>query len=155
MEPTAFDDIKCFKIAQGFQNSPTITQIGGNTMAKKMAVYKCEICGNIAEVLTAGGAEMMCCGQNMTMQVENTTDAAVEKHVPALEKKAGGWQVTVGSVEHPMTADHFIEWIELIAGDSVYRQFLNPGSKPVAFFALDADNVTARAYCNLHGLWKK
>ncbi len=124
-------------------------------MAKKMAVYKCTVCGNIAEVLTAGGAEMMCCGQNMTMQTENTTEAAIEKHIPVLTKKDGGWQVTVGSVDHPMTAAHFIEWIELIAGDKVYRQFLNPNDKPAAFFPLAADgSVTARAYCNLHGLWK-
>lgn len=124
-------------------------------MAKKMAVYKCTVCGNIAEVLTAGGAEMMCCGQNMTMQTENTTEAAVEKHIPVLVKKDGGWQVTVGSVDHPMTAAHFIEWIELIAGDKVYRQFLNPNDKPAAFFPLAVDSgVTARAYCNLHGLWK-
>ncbi len=124
-------------------------------MAKKMAVYKCTVCGNIAEVLTAGGAEMMCCGQQMTMQTENTTEAAVEKHIPVLAKKDGGWQVTVGSVDHPMTAAHFIEWIELIAGDKVYRQFLNPNDKPTAFFPLAADSgVSARAYCNLHGLWK-
>lgn len=123
-------------------------------MAQKMAVYKCDVCGNIAEVVTAGGADMMCCGQPMTMQTENTTDAAVEKHVPVITKKDGGWEVTVGSVDHPMTADHFIEWIELIAGDAVYRQFLNPGDKPVAFFPMDADSVSARAYCNLHGLWK-
>lgn len=124
-------------------------------MAQKMAVYKCEICGNIAEVLTAGGAEMMCCGKQMTMQKENTTDAAVEKHVPALERKNGGWQVTVGTVDHPMTDAHFIEWIELIAGDTVYRQFLKPNDKPTAFFPLAAESVSARAYCNLHGLWKK
>jgi len=124
-------------------------------MAKKMAVYKCEVCGNIVEVLTAGGAEMMCCGQQMTMMTENTTDAAVEKHVPALEKKDGGWQVTVGTVEHPMTDAHFIEWIELIAGDKVYRQFLNPNDAPTAFFPINEDGVSARAYCNLHGLWKK
>jgi len=120
-----------------------------------MTVYKCEICGNIVEVLTAGGAVMMCCGQEMTLMAENTTDAAVEKHVPALEKKNGGWQVTVGTVEHPMTDAHFIEWIELISGDKVYRQFLNPNDAPTAFFPIDADGVTARAYCNLHGLWKK
>lgn len=124
-------------------------------MAKKLGVYKCDICGNIAEVLTAGGAELMCCGQEMTMQNENTTDAAVEKHVPTLEKQDGGWQVNVGSVDHPMTDAHFIEWIELTSGDAVYRQFLNPSAKPSAFFPVDADGVTARAYCNLHGLWKK
>lgn len=124
-------------------------------MAQKLAVYKCDICGNVAEVLTAGGAEIMCCGQQMTMQTENTTDAAVEKHVPVLEKKDGGWLVTVGSVAHPMTADHWIEWIELSVGNAVYRQFLDPSDKPEAFFPVSADGVTARAYCNLHGLWKK
>ena len=124
-------------------------------MAQKMAVYKCEICGNIVEVLTTGGAEMMCCGQQMKMMAENTTDAAVEKHVPALTKKDGGWQVTVGAVEHPMTEAHFIEWIELIDGDKVYRQFLNPNNPPAAFFPVASDKVSARAYCNLHGLWKK
>jgi superoxide reductase len=124
-------------------------------MAKKLGVYKCNVCGNIAEVLTAGGADMMCCGQAMVLQSENTTDAAVEKHIPALERKDGGWQVTVGSVEHPMTDAHFIEWIELSFGNAVYRQFLNSGDKPTAFFPVAADAVSARAYCNLHGLWKK
>ncbi len=123
-------------------------------MAEKMAVYKCELCGNIVEVLTAGSAELMCCGQQMVMQAENTTDAAVEKHVPVLEKKGDGWQVSVGSVDHPMTDDHYIEWIELIAGDTVYRQFLNPSDKPTAYFPSIEGDVSARAYCNLHGLWK-
>jgi len=124
-------------------------------MAKKLGIYKCDICGNIAEILTAGGAEMMCCGQQMAMQTENTTDAAVEKHVPALEKRDDGWQVNIGTVDHPMTDAHYIEWIELTAGDAVYRQFLNPSVRPSAFFPIKADAVTARAYCNLHGLWKK
>ncbi|MFW2368013.1 MAG: desulfoferrodoxin [Desulforhopalus sp.] len=124
-------------------------------MAQKLGVYKCEVCGNIVEVLTAGGADLMCCGQQMTLQTENTTDAAVEKHVPVLEKKDGGWQVNVGSVDHPMTDAHYIEWIDLLVGEAVYRQFLNPTDKPTAFFPVDADGVTARAYCNLHGLWKK
>lgn len=123
-------------------------------MAQKLAVYKCEVCGNVAEILTAGGAELMCCGQEMTMQAENTVDAAVEKHIPVLEKIDNGWQVTVGSVEHPMTEAHLIEWIELSSGDAVYRQFLNPTDKPTAFFPVTDSNVTARAYCNLHGLWK-
>lgn len=124
-------------------------------MSKKLGVYKCEICGNIAEILTAGGAELMCCGQQMTMMKENTTDAAVEKHVPTLTKSNGGWQVNVGSVDHPMTDAHYIEWIELSVGDAVYRQFLSPSDKPTAFFPIAADGATARAYCNLHGLWKK
>ncbi len=124
-------------------------------MSKKLGVYKCEICGNIAEILTAGGAELMCCGQQMTMMKDNTTDAAVEKHVPTLTKSNDGWQVNVGSVDHPMTDAHFIEWIELSVGDAVYRQFLSPSDKPAAFFPVATDGVTARAYCNLHGLWKK
>lgn len=123
-------------------------------MPEKMEVYKCETCGNIVEVLTAGSGELVCCGAPMVVMKENTTDAAVEKHVPVLEKKADGWQINIGSVDHPMTNDHFIEWIELIAGDTAYREFLKPGDKPAAFFPVAADNVTARAYCNLHGLWK-
>lgn len=123
-------------------------------MPEKMEVYKCDLCGNIVQVLTAGGGELVCCGQAMSKLTENTTDAAVEKHVPVLEKKADGWQVNVGSVDHPMTEEHLIEWIELIAGGTVYREFLSAGDKPTAFFPVTADAVTARAYCNLHGLWK-
>jgi superoxide reductase len=123
-------------------------------MAKMNEVYKCSICGNIVEVLHGGDGSLVCCGQPMSLLRENTTDAAVEKHVPTLEKKDGGWQVNVGSVDHPMTAEHYIEWIELIVGETVYRQNLNPGEKPAAFFPCPADKVTARAYCNLHGLWK-
>ncbi len=123
-------------------------------MPEKMEVYKCELCGNIVEVLTAGGGDLTCCGQAMVKLSENTTDAAVEKHVPVIEKKGDGYQVNVGSVDHPMTDDHFIEWIELNADGAVYRQFLSAGDKPTAFFAVSADTVTARGYCNLHGLWK-
>ncbi|MFV0439499.1 MAG: desulfoferrodoxin [Desulfopila sp.] len=123
-------------------------------MAKKMEVYKCNACGNIVEVLTAGDGELTCCGSAMVLMSENTTDAAVEKHVPALSKKNNGWEVKVGSVDHPMTADHFIEWIELCDGDNAYRTFFKPGDKPCAFFPVTAASVTVRAYCNLHGLWK-
>lgn len=123
-------------------------------MAEKMEVYKCSLCGNIVEILAGGAGALVCCGQPMTRLKENTTDAAVEKHVPVLVQKEGGWQVNVGSVDHPMTAEHFIEWIELIAGEQVYRQALKAGDKPAAFFLCDAAAVTARAYCNLHGLWK-
>lgn len=123
-------------------------------MPEKMEVYKCDLCGNIVEVLTAGGGELTCCGQAMNKLTENTTDAAVEKHVPVVEKKADGYQVNVGSVDHPMTEEHLIEWVELIAGGTVYRQNLAAGDKPTAFFPVTADTVTVRAYCNLHGLWK-
>ena len=124
-------------------------------MAKRMEVYKCELCGNIVEGLHEGAGDLVCCGQNMVLFTENTTDAAQEKHVPVVEKVDGGFKVTVGSVAHPMEDSHYIEWIEVIAGDKIYRQFLNPGGAPEAFFAIDADTVKAREYCNLHGLWSK
>ena len=123
-------------------------------MAEKMGVYKCDLCGNMVEVLHGGAGQLVCCGQPMTLLKENTTDAATEKHVPVIEKVDGGYKVKVGEVPHPMEEKHYIEWVELIAGDKAYRQFLNPGDAPEAFFAVDADNVTAREFCNLHGLWK-
>ncbi len=123
-------------------------------MAKKLEVYKCDICGNIVEVLHAGQGTLVCCGQDMTLQVENTVDAAKEKHVPVITKIDGGYKVAVGSVAHPMEEKHYIEWIELIAGDTAYRQFLKPGGAPEAVFKVDAAKVSAREYCNLHGLWK-
>ena len=123
-------------------------------MPERSQVYKCELCGNIVEVLTAGGGDLTCCGQAMVQLAENTTDAAVEKHVPSVEKTTAGWVVNVGSVDHPMTDDHYIEWVELIAGDSTYRTYLNPNDKPHVLFNVDDNDVTIRAYCNLHGLWK-
>jgi len=123
-------------------------------MAEKLQVYKCEVCGNIVEVLHGGVGELVCCGQPMTLLTENTVDASKEKHVPVIEKVAGGYKVTVGAVAHPMEEKHHIEWIELIAGNKAYRQFLKPGDAPEAFFAVDATSVSAREFCNLHGLWK-
>ncbi len=123
-------------------------------MTERLQIYKCEVCGNMVEVVHAAGGTLVCCGQNMRLLKEGETDAATEKHVPVIEKADGGYKVTVGSVEHPMQDDHFIEWIELIVDDRAYRQFLNPGEKPKAFFNVDGDNVTVREYCNLHGLWK-
>ncbi len=123
-------------------------------MAEKLQVYKCELCGNIVDVLHAGGGELVCCGQPMKLFVENTVDAAKEKHVPVIEKTTNGYKVKVGSVAHPMEEKHYIEWVELIVGDQVYRQFLYPGQTPEAEFCVKADKVVAREYCNLHGLWK-
>ena len=123
-------------------------------MTEKLQVYKCDVCGNIVEVLHAGGGELVCCGQPMKLRAENTVDAAKEKHVPVIEKIAGGFKVKVGSVAHPMEEKHFIEWIEIVADGKAYRQFLNPGQTPEAVFMVDAATVTAREYCNLHGLWK-
>ena len=123
-------------------------------MTKKNQVYKCEKCGNIVEVLHGDGAPLVCCGQDMTLLEENTVDAAKEKHVPVIEKVENGYKVSVGSVAHPMEEKHYIEFIELIADGKVYRQDLNPGETPEAFFCVNAENVSAREYCNLHGLWK-
>ncbi len=123
-------------------------------MAERLQVFKCQLCGHIIEVMHGGGGTLVCCNQPMTLLAENTTDAATEKHVPVVEKVEGGFKVSVGSVAHPMEEKHYIEWIELIAGDQVYRRYLNPGEAPEAFFAVEADTASAREYCNLHGLWK-
>ncbi len=123
-------------------------------MTERLQVYKCEICGNIVEVLHTGAGELVCCGAPMKNYVENTVDAAKEKHVPVVEKIAGGFKVKVGSVAHPMEEKHYIEWIEIMADGKAYREFLQPGQAPEATFAVQADKVTAREYCNLHGLWK-
>jgi len=123
-------------------------------MAKKLEVYKCDLCGNIVEVLHAGAGQLVCCGQPMRLMNENTVDAAKEKHVPVVEKVEGGYLVKVGAVPHPMEEKHYIEWIDLLADGKVYRQFLEPGQAPEAFFPVSAAQVTAREYCNLHGLWK-
>ncbi|MBU0954230.1 MAG: desulfoferrodoxin [Spirochaetes bacterium] len=117
-------------------------------------IYKCEKCGNIVELLVVGGGDLVCCGEPMKLMVENTVDAAKEKHVPVIEKIATGWRVTVGAVAHPMEEKHYIQFIELIADGKVYRAQLNPGDKPEAEFAVQATKVSAREYCNLHGLWK-
>ena len=123
-------------------------------MTKKLQVFKCEVCGNMVEVVHAGAGTLVCCNQNMTLLEENTVDAAKEKHVPVIEKQEGGFLVKVGSVAHPMLEEHWIEWVQLLADGKAYRQFLNPGEKPEAFFKIDAKDVSAREFCNLHGLWK-
>jgi superoxide reductase len=108
----------------------------------------------MAEVVHASSGELVCCGQPMTLMQAGVTDAATEKHVPVIEKTDDGYKVKVGSVAHPMEDKHYIEWIELIADDNAYRRFLKPGDVPEATFCLKADKVTAREYCNLHGLWQ-
>jgi superoxide reductase len=123
-------------------------------MTEKLQIYKCEVCGNIVEMLHAGAGELVCCGQPMKLFKENTTDAAKEKHVPVIEKTAAGFKVKVGSVAHPMEEKHYIEWIEVIADGQAYRKFLNPGEAPEATFEIKAEKIIAREYCNLHGLWK-
>ncbi len=125
-------------------------------MAEQLGIYKCGKCGNIVQVLHGEEPPVMCCGDPMNRLVENTVDAALEKHVPVLERIGGGYLIKVGSVPHPMGNDHWIEWIELTSYDGTFvqRKMLTPTSAPEAEFKTDADKVVARAYCNLHGLWK-
>ncbi len=123
-------------------------------MAERLQIYKCEACGNIVEVLHGGGGELVCCGAPMVPFVENTVDAAKEKHVPVVEKADQGIRVKVGSVPHPMEEKHYIEWVEVIKDGKICREFLKPGDTPEASFDLHDENVTAREYCNIHGLWK-
>ena len=123
-------------------------------MTEKLQIYKCEVCGNMVEMIHEGAGKLVCCEQEMKLFIENTVDAAVEKHVPVTEKIDGGIKVTVGSVAHPMEEKHYIEWIEVIADGKACRQFLKPGDAPEATFEIDAAQLTVREYCNLHGLWK-
>ena len=129
-------------------------------MTEKLDVYKCDVCGNIVEMLESGVGELICCGQEMTLQREKTEDAATEKHVPFIEKIEGGYKVRVGqNAAHPMEEKHYIQWIELLVDGKAYRQFLNPGEEPEAFFGVckecsAAGDVSAREYCNVHGLWQ-
>jgi len=123
-------------------------------MTKQLQIYKCDICGNIVEMLHEGKGELICCGEPMKLFDEKTADSSTEKHVPVVEKVDGGFKVTVGSVAHPMEEKHYIEWIQIMADGKVYREFLKPGAAPEAVFKIDADEVTAREYCNIHGLWK-
>ncbi|HFC36321.1 MAG TPA: desulfoferrodoxin [Candidatus Moranbacteria bacterium] len=121
----------------------------------KNEIYKCPTCGNIVEVLEVGGGELICCGEPMLLQKENTVDASVEKHLPIIERSEKEITVIIGEVEHPMTSEHYIQWIELIADGKTYRQNLKPEDKPLAKFKLSTESdVVVRAYCNLHGLWK-
>jgi superoxide reductase len=123
-------------------------------MTQRLQVYKCDVCGNIVEVLHEGQGDLVCCGKPMKLMDEQTADATVEKHVPVVEKTADGIKVTVGSVPHPMEEAHFIEWVQIMAGGTAYRIFLKPGIAPEGLFKSDIGEVTAREYCNVHGLWK-
>lgn len=123
-------------------------------MTSLREIYKCNVCGNIVEVLHAGAGQLVCCGQPMVLLKEKTEDEGQEKHVPVIEKTDKGIKVKVGSVPHPMEENHLIEWIEIIADGDVYRKFLKPGEVPEAEFCIQAGYVTAREHCNVHGLWK-
>ena len=123
-------------------------------MTELNQIYKCNICGNIVEVLHVGMGKLVCCGQPMELLEEKTEDVGLEKHVPVIEKTESGIKVKVGSVLHPMEEKHHIEWIEVIADGRVYRKFLKPDDKSEAEFEIKSEKVKAREYCNIHGLWK-
>lgn len=124
-------------------------------MTKVREIYKCNVCGNIVEVLHAGVGQLVCCNEPMQLMKEKTEDSSVEKHVPYIDKAANGVLVKVGqNQDHPMEEKHYIEWIQIIADGASYRKFLKPGDKPQAEFKIKADNIAAREYCNVHGLWK-
>lgn len=123
-------------------------------MTELRQIYKCNICGNIVEVVHTGVGQLVCCGQPMELLKEKTVDIGLEKHVPVVEKVGNKAEVKVGSVPHPMEQKHYIEWIEIIANGKTCRKFLKPGEKPEAEFETTAERIEAREYCNVHGLWK-
>ncbi|HHW14583.1 MAG TPA: desulfoferrodoxin [Firmicutes bacterium] len=118
------------------------------------SVYRCAVCGNVVEMLHVGGGQLVCCGQPMQLLTEQTADAATEKHVPVIEQTAEGILVKVGSVPHPMTENHYLEWIELTVDGVCHRRFLKPGDPPEALFSVKGNQLQAREYCTIHGLWK-
>jgi superoxide reductase len=123
-------------------------------MTKRQEVYKCSVCGNIVEVTDAHGGTLVCCGKEMGLQAPKSADKTTEKHVPVIEATESGIKVTVGSTLHPMTEEHYIQWIEVINGDYIQRKYLKPGDQPVAdFYVKYNPNLVAREYCNIHGNW--
>ena len=113
------------------------------------------VCGNIVEVLHPGAGKLVCCGQNMNLFTENTVDASHEKHVPVVSREDGKVVVKIGSAAHPMEDNHYIQWVELIAGGKVCRKPLAPGDNPEAVFdCVEDGQIVVREYCNIHGLWK-
>jgi len=123
-------------------------------MTELKQIYKCNICGNIVEILHTGKGELVCCGKPMELMKEKKEDVGQEKHLPVIEKMGNKVKVKVGSVPHPMEEKHYIEWVELITDGKAYRQFLKPGDAPEATFDVKAEKITAREYCSIHGLWK-
>jgi superoxide reductase len=123
-------------------------------MPKRRQVYKCDLCGNITEVLHGGEGDLVCCGENMKLFEAKAEDQGKEKHVPVIEPAEGGLKVKVGANPHPMEEKHYIEWIEIIDGDDSCRHYLKPGDSPEAFFQSNNQVVIAREYCSVHGLWK-
>lgn len=119
--------------------------------------FKCNHCGNVVEMVYHSGVTPVCCGDSMHQIMPNTVDAAQEKHVPVIEIDRNKVTVSIGSIEHPMVEEHYIEWIVLHTQKGIQRKHLTPSDKPVAVFYIGEDDsvIEAYEYCNLHGLWKK
>ncbi len=126
---------------------------GMKNMKQTVSFYKCEICGNIVDLIKNGGGQLVCCGQPMTELKANTQEASLEKHVPVAIRQDGKIIVQVGSIPHPMTPEHYIVWIAVISGNKTERITLSSDDEPKAVFC-DRENFDVYAYCNLHGLWK-
>ena len=143
-----------FPLCQSIPLDLTTNLIHNHFMIKKHQIYRCSVCGNVVEVLTVGGGELVCCGKPMELLTPKAEDTGFEKHLPVIEKTENKVTVKVGSVPHPMEEAHYIEWIEITADNHVYKKFLKPGDAPEAIFEVTAKNITARIYCNIHGLWQ-
>ena len=130
-------------------------------MAKDLEIYKCNTCGNIIEVIHGSFGRLVCCGEEMQLEEAHTHDEGSEKHVPVVEYGEKNGQkiikIKVGEIEHPMTNEHFIRFIEAISNDEVYvkRKMLSPNEKPILEFKCNCDTMLVREYCNIHGLWRK
>ncbi len=125
--------------------------------AKRRQIYKCAHSNLSVEILTESDEcfKLECCGEEMVLMEEKTADSTVEKHVPLLSANGEGVKVVVGSTLHPMTEEHYIQWIEVVNGPWVNRKYLKPGDAPEAeFFVPMSDKLEVRSYCNIHGLWK-
>lgn len=123
-------------------------------MTELNQIYKCNHCGIMVEIIHAGKGSLICCGEKMELITPKREDVGTEKHLPVMERTPEGLLVKVGSIPHPMEEKHYIEWIEIIADNKVYRKYLNPKDKPEALFCIEAESVEIREYCNIHGLWQ-
>ncbi len=126
-------------------------------MSEEKQIYRCNICGNIVEIIHLGTGRLVCCNNEMNLLKEKSKGVGPEKHVPVIEQAENGVKVKIGTVEHPMEENHCIEWVELLTDDAIYRKVFKPGDKPEAEFNVKLDDVKevkAREYCSVHGLWK-
>jgi len=124
-------------------------------MTEKLGIYKCGVCGNVAEVLEHGAGDLICCGQPMALLSPQTADPAAEKHMPFAEAVDGGLHVRLGQNEpHPMDRKHWIQWIEIVTDTGTMKRLLTADDSAEALFVPDSKVLSIRALCNLHGLWQ-